>query len=144
MSVQAYVWWSIYVRTSTVRKLKEVHLPPISDAIEALEFDWLITTEDDAPGLFRLVTYQNLHGESSADVIVPVLRRAYRLANSWWIQGLRDLADEQLHHVVGGWSVKTAANRPPALESMMFEMQPGQISGMTDDGGWQVVGAASG
>ena len=140
MSINGYVWWSIYVRTSSVRKLKAEHLPPIAAALEALEFEWQILTEPENPGLFRLVTYQNEEANTVADVVIPVLRRAYRLADGWSISGLQDLAANELRHVMGGWSEKKASNKPPALESMLFEIEPGQISGPNAEGGWELVG----
>jgi hypothetical protein len=86
--------------------------------------------------LFRLVTYQNGEAGTVADVVVPVLRRAYRLADGWSISGLQDLAANELRHVMGGWHMKKRSNRPPALESMLFEIEPGQISGINAEGGW--------
>ena len=140
MNIQGYVWWSIYVRTSSMRKLKQVHLPPIEIALEALDFEWQILKEKENLGLFRLINYQNLEAATVAEVILPALRRAYCLANGWTISGLRDLAGDKLRHVMGMWDSTKSSNKAPALESMIFELQPGQISGMIGDGGWGIVG----
>ena len=140
MRAKGYVWWSIYVRTSSARKLKDVHLPPIEAALETLQFELQIINESENPGLFRLVTYQNLEGDGVLDLISPVLRRAYGLADGWSISGLGDLSRGELQHVMGGWSSKAPSNKPPALESMIFELQPGVVTGRTPDGGWQIDG----
>ena len=137
MLVKGRVWWSIYVRTASARKLKEEHLPPIRSALETLQFGVQIIRERENPGLFRVVTFQNLTGGSVLEVVCPVLCRAYRLADGWRIGGLRDLDRGKLRHVTGVWSVGKPSNRPPALESMVFELEPGQITGVTADGGWQ-------
>ena len=139
MSIQGYVWWSIYVRTSSLQKLKKVHLPPIAAALEALDFEWQIVTEEENPGLFRMVNYQNLEAATLAEIIIPVLRRAYRLADGWSISGLHDLTTGKLRHVMGGWNSRKPSSRPPSLESIVFELEPGKISGMTADGGWKIV-----
>lgn len=137
--VKAYVFWSIYVKTSNKRKLQEVHLPPITGALEGTEFDWVIETEEEHPGLFRVMTMQNLEGADVEDLIVPVLRRAYRLATEWKISGLEDLAAGELKYVMGACHIREPSNKPPSLESMMFEIEPGRILPATGDESWRVV-----
>ena len=137
--IKAYVWWSIYVKTSNVRKLKEAHLPPIVEALESKEFDWQILVEDENPGLFRLITYQNFEVETVEEIVIPVLRRAYKLAGSWTIHGLDDLATGRLEHILGGCNKPAPSNEPPALVSLAFEVEPGRILPMSGDGAWQVV-----
>jgi hypothetical protein len=137
----AHIYWSIYVKTSNLRKLKEAHLPPIELALEKMEFDWYITTEEENPGLFRLVTYQNFEIERVEELIVPLLRRAYKLTSTWTITGLDDLGSGRLRHVHGTCSKPPNSNRPPALESLVFEAERGRILPVTEDGGWQVVDA---
>jgi hypothetical protein len=105
----------------------EAHLPPISAALEGMEHDWDISTEREAPGLFRLVTYQNFAVESVEDVIIPVLRRAYRLTKEWRISGLDALVSGKLKHVQGDCAIARLSRRPPSLESMIFEIKPGRI-----------------
>lgn len=134
--MQGHVLWSIYVRTSSVRKLKGDHIPPIEEALDGIEFPWEILREEDQKGIFRLVTYQNLHGECVEDLILPVLKRAYRL-NSWWqVGGLRDLDAGQLRQVMGMCSNPPVKPVPPALYSMMFEILPGRMLGQQPEGGW--------
>jgi len=100
-------------------------LPPITAALERLEFDWDISTEPENVGLFRLVTCQNFEGVSLEDVIAPVLRRAYRLTNVWTISGLDALATGKLEQVNG--HCRAPASRPPYLESLVFDIEPGHI-----------------
>ncbi|MGO4684623.1 hypothetical protein [Hyphomicrobium sp. 2TAF46] len=140
MTVKAFVWWSIYVRSTNPRKLKEVHLPPIEAALDGTQFGWQSVVEDENTTLTRFINYQNLEGATVTDVVTPVLRRAYRLANGWTIHGLFDLNLDELHSVIGGWNSKKASRWPPALESMMFEISPGEISGMGEDGGREIAG----
>ena len=111
--IKAYVWWSVYVKTSNKRKLLSTHLPPITAALESLEFDWQIDVEEENPGLFRLVNYQNLVGNGVEDIVIPVLRRAYRLHTNWQISGLEDLARRELAHVMGGCNIGKPSNTPP-------------------------------
>jgi hypothetical protein len=137
MTVRVYVCWSIYVRTSSIQEVRETHLPATAEALGELEFDWEILQEEQSPGLYRLVNYQNLAGETSADVILPVLQRAYRLRDGWTIWGLHQLASPELKHLAGCWKGQPS-HKPPALVSVLFEMEPGQITGKTaDGGGWQ-------
>ena len=139
--IEAYVSWSIYVRTPQHRKLVEVHIPPIAAALEQLEFVWQIIFESEYPGLFRLVNYQNLEFSSVDEIVSTVLRRAYKLADGWRISGLGDLTTKQIRHVAGVWNLHKAVSTLPALESMIFEVEPGRISGRTADGhGWQIAG----
>src|SRR5262245_59132978 len=112
----------------------EAHLPPIVSALEGTEFDWVIEVEDENPGLFRVTNCQNLQGAGVEQVIVPVLRRAYRLATEWKISGLEDLAAGELRHVYGAWSIRKPSNKPPSLESMVF----GRILASAG-GSWRVV-----
>jgi len=104
--VNAHVWWSIYVKTSSEQELREAHLPPIAAALETIEFDWDIITEQENPVLFRLVNCQNFEGWRVEGVIVAVLRRAYRLANEWRISGLEALATGDLEHVQGDCDIR--------------------------------------
>jgi hypothetical protein len=136
--IKAHVWWSIYVQTSNMRKLRQAHLPPIEDALETIEFDWQVLIEEGSPGLFRLITYQNFEIENVSDIVVPVLRRAYRLADGWTIMGLDDLSTGRLQHVYGSCAKPARSNKPPALESIIFEIEPGRILPMNADGGWKV------
>jgi hypothetical protein len=137
--VWTHVWWSIYVKTSNLRKLREAHLPPIEAALEAKEFDWDITVEDESQGLFRLVTFQNFSTDAVEAVVIPVLRRAYRLASPWTIGGLDDLTTGSVRHVSGSCHKPPLGPKPPALERLMFEIEPGRILPMKEDGGWPVV-----
>jgi len=137
--IKAYVWWSVYVKTSNKRKLKSTHLPLITAALEGLEFDWQIEAEKEHHGLYRLINYQNVVGEKVEDIIVPVLRRAYRLHTDWRISGLEDLANGKLVHVIGRCDIRTPSHEPPSLESMVFEIERGRVLPMRPDGGWPVV-----
>jgi hypothetical protein len=139
--IKAHVWWSLYVKASTLSRLRQDHLPPITDALESLEFDWHIFTEEENPGLFRLVTYQNFECEKIDEIVIPVLRRAYKLANSWTIMGLDDLATGRLQHIYGSCGKPAPSHKPPALESLVFEVEPGRVLPMNSDGGWKVVDA---
>jgi hypothetical protein len=87
--IKAHVWWDIYVKTASERELREAHLPLISAALENIEYDWEISSEQKNPGLFSVVNCQNLEGANAREIIVPVLRRAYRLSNEWKISGLQ-------------------------------------------------------
>jgi hypothetical protein len=133
----AHIWWSIYVKASDLRKLRQVHLPPIELALEGIEFDWQILKEKESPGLFRLINYQNFEIERVEDIVIPLLRRAYKLAPSWSISGLDDLATGRLQHIIG--SCEPSSNQPPALHSIVFEVEPGRIGPMTRDGGWPLL-----
>jgi hypothetical protein len=138
--IEVYVNWSIYVRTSNLRKLREAHIPPITAALESLDFDWEIRTEDESPGEFRLVTYQNLCCPTVDDLVITTLRRAYRLADGWCLSGLRALSTSELRHAYGFWKSDKPSNRAPAVVNMMFEIEPGRISRYDKEtGGWQVV-----
>lgn len=130
------VWWSIYVRTKFEYKLRERHLPPINAALGDLEFAWDVISENESPDLLRLINYQNLEAETSSGIILPVIERAYKLANGWTILGLSQLSEDNLTHVMGTWAAKKPTSAAPALESMIFEIEPGHIGGMTDEGGW--------
>ena len=140
--LRAHVWWSLYVETSNKRKLMEAHLPPINEALEHIEFDWEITANAEGTGLYRLVTYQNLSGTTTERIIVPVLRRAYGLSASWTIQGLEDLRNG-LRHVIGSCINPKSSNRPPALKSLMFEIEPGIVGPREADGGWPITNVPS-
>lgn len=133
--MQAFIWWSIFVQTSDVRKLKAVHLPPIEDALEGLEFPWGIEREATEEGIFfRLVTYQNLHGACVEDLIIPALRRAYKLTSPWSIEGLGCLAGGRRPYLFGSCTKPPIRPRPPALYSLMFELEPGRLIRWVDGG----------
>jgi len=138
--MKAHIWWSIYVKTSTMQKLKQAHVPPIEAALETMEFDWEILAEEDEQGqrVFRLVTYQNFEFERVEDLVIPLLRRAYRLGTAWTIMGLGDLAAGELRSIFGSCYKPVRSNKPPALESLLFQVEPGQVLGMYPDGGWQI------
>lgn len=125
MAIQGYVLWVIHVRTSSVRKLKKTHLPPIETALEGMEFDWEILNSRNNPGLIGLVNYQNLQAGSIAELIIPLLRRAYALSNTWSIAGLRDLSRGELRYVTGTWNSHKPSPKAPALDSIHFELSPG-------------------
>lgn len=137
--MQAFVYWSIYVRTASVKKLKDEHLPPIVAALENTPSEFDIHKEAENPGLLRAVTYQNIEAAAVLDVVGVVLRRAYRLADGWRIHGLSDLDRGDIRHVMGGWGISSPKSRPPALESMMFEIEPGSIS-REAHGSWRIDG----
>jgi hypothetical protein len=120
-------------------KLLSTHLPPIVAALEGVDFDWQIDVEEENPGLFRLVNYQNLVGNNVEDIVIPVLRRAYRLHTNWYISGLEDLSKGALSHVMGSCSITKPSPSPPSLESLMFEIEPGRVLPMRPDSGWLVV-----
>ncbi|MFO1171301.1 MAG: hypothetical protein U1E49_10065 [Hyphomicrobiaceae bacterium] len=136
--IEAHVWWSLYVQTSNKRKLIEAHLPPINLALEDVEFDWEIISDAEGSGLFRLINYQNLRGPTAESIIVPVLRRAYGLSATWTISGLEDLRGG-LRHVIGSCTNPRSSNRPPALKSMMFEIEPGVVGPRDAAGGWPIT-----
>jgi len=138
--INGYVWWSIYVRTKTIKKMRDEHLPLVNNALAPLEFEWQVFVERESPGLVRCVNYQNISADCIEDAMLHVLRRAYRLADSWTISELGDLDSGELKHITGSWSCRKQSNKPPALESMIFELEPGQIAGKTDDGGWALAG----
>ena len=75
----AHVWWSVYVRSGNISKVRAEHIPPIVASFEGDEFPWEVIRDDDSTGLVRLVNYQNLSGLNVESIIIPVLRRAYRL-----------------------------------------------------------------
>src|SRR5688572_20595877 len=135
-----HTYWSIYIGPCTRGDLMEAHLPPISAALEDIEHDWDISKEREAPGLFRLVTHQNFAVERVEDVIIPVLRRAYRLTKEWRIAGLDALASGKLNHVHGDCAITPLSGHIPSLESMVFEINPGRIrralQAEADAAGW--------
>ena len=139
VTVNGHVYWSIYVRTGSVQKLRATHLPEIDKALGPPQFKWQLLNEEESPGLIRLINYQNLSAENVAHLVTPVLVSAYSLGNSWTITGLSDLGAQKLRYVFGGWSMDKPNPRPPAVESMMFEISPGLVSGMNSDGGWMVA-----
>jgi hypothetical protein len=136
MTVRAYVGWSIYVRTSSIQKVRDTHLPATVEALGDFEFDWDILQEDENPGLYRLVNYQNLSGETAPDLILPVLQSAYQLRDGWTVWGLHQLTSPQVKHLAGHWQGRESS-KPPAIESALFEMEPGYIEGKLAAGGWQ-------
>ncbi len=138
--MSAYVFWSIYVQTSNKRKLLESHLPPIAEALENIEFDWEISTEPENPGLFRLIMFQNIDEPKVEGVVVTVLRRAFKLSRDWQIGGLEDLSAGKVRHFYGACTRPKISNTPPALNSLMFEVEPGKVLAPTEDGGWPIVG----
>ena len=138
--IEAYINWSLYVRTSNKRKLLEAHLPPINAALEHLDFDWHIFTEKENPRQFRLVTYQNIRCQTIDELLICVLRRAYRLREGWTIYGLSAFHHGAFRQLWGVWNLRRQSNKPPALDSVMFEAYPGQTSGRCDNGGWIVAG----
>lgn len=150
---KAFVYWSMYVRAASERALKQQHLPPIAAALESVECEWDIDRERDDPGFFRIVTYQNLSARSVKDIVIPVLRRAYRLSTEWKITGLESLSSNALIKIHGDWSADTSSS-PNALglDSIVFEIERGQIRRASRDdaapagwsaGAWKVVGASS-
>ena len=136
--ISAYVWWSFYVRAGNRDKLRTRHMPPINEGLESLDFPWEISTDETTPGLFRLVTYQNVAADRVEDIVITVLRRAYRLAPSWTIIGLGDLGAGRLSHFGGGARPETKSKLPD-LVSLAFEVQPGQVTGQTSAGGWNIL-----
>jgi len=133
--IKGHTRWSIYVRTNNLRNLKESHLPPISSALEHIEADWQIMTEDENPDLFRLFNYQNFEVGTVEEAVVPTLRRAYNLADSWLIVGLGDLALNRLRHVSGKCDRPQNSHQAPALDSLAFQIELGHLSPPDTDRG---------
>ncbi len=129
--MKAYVGWSIYVRTGTIRKLTSVHLPAIDEALEHIEYDWSIIQEEEHPGLYRIMNFQNFEAEHVEDIVIPVLRRAYKLSNVWQISGLEALNNGVIRHIYGSFFSEKPTPNPPALHSVVFEIEPGQVQPST-------------
>ena len=138
--MKSHACWSIYVRASSREDLISAHLPSISAALEDIQYDWDISTERENPGLFRLVTYQNFETQNVEDVVVPVLRRAYRLTKEWRVSGLDALASGKLKYVHGDYTISPMSGHASSLESIVFEIEPGGIRRATraeaDAAGW--------
>ena len=66
-------------------------------------------------------------------------RRAYKLADGWRIMGLGGLSTGRLQHISGSCAQPARSNKPPALESIFFEIEPGRILPRDSGGGWNVV-----
>lgn len=120
----------------SVQKLRQVHLPLINSVLGTAEYPWEITHEEYNPDWLRIVNCQNITAGTAQDVILTVLRRAYGLADGWKISGLNEINALKIRHVSGTWDAKKRSNSPPALASMIFELQSGRIDHKTDDGGW--------
>ncbi|MEL6335231.1 MAG: hypothetical protein AAFQ88_01170 [Pseudomonadota bacterium] len=131
--IHAHVWWSLYVGTRDRRVLKEMHLPPIEAALERIDFPWDILVEEENPGLIRLITYQNESGAELRDIVIPLLRRAYQLADGWRIDGLQGLSTGDLGDIRAVWNSATPIGGPPALESIALEVRPGRFDGWGHD-----------
>lgn len=134
--MHCHIWWSIYVRAGKIQRLKERHLPAIDAALGPAEFEWDVTREDSCPELLRLVNYQNISGDTVEALILQVLRKLGRIAEGFSISGLGDLDAPTFRHMSGTWRSSKPAHRAPALEDIAFEVLPGRIAGMTNDGGW--------
>jgi hypothetical protein len=126
-TMKAHVWWSIYVRTPREEELRHTHLPPIADSLEKVEYDWDVSVEQENPGLFRLVNCQNLQGTCVEEIVLPVLRRAYRLGSVWTISGLEVLSTGVLKHLHGNCDVHRPSRGRPSLESIAFEVEAGHM-----------------
>jgi hypothetical protein len=136
--MKAYIWWSIYIKTKNIAKLKSDHLHAIDEALEKIEFPWEISHADIDTGLFRIVNCQNLNDYSTHQVIISALRRAYKLAPTWSITGLSDLTTDTLNWVGGVCTDPPVKSRPPALASLSFEVQAGSVAGRSPEGGWAI------
>lgn len=136
MQVVAFVAWSLTVKAANKNKVQSVHIPALDKLLGKAEFGWQITS-DSATGTFGITTYQNLQGEIE-HIILEVLRRAYRLRDGWNIHGLSALNTKELKCVIGGWRAFNKSNLIPSIESAMFELKEGNITGISDDGGWMV------
>ncbi|MEM6944425.1 MAG: hypothetical protein AAF416_08020 [Pseudomonadota bacterium] len=139
--IDAHVYWSIYVRTSTHRKLKEVHLPQIERILDDPPYRWEIRIEAENPGLIRIETSQNLSAPTVDEIVTTLLRRASPMSRSWTLQGLEDLSRGELQRI-SGWSGSPQQNGgPPAVESVFFEALPGRISRPVPHGTWSDAGS---
>lgn len=136
------LWWSIYIRCKSKRKLIVDHLPTVTEAIGPLEFQWEIGVEDEAPGLFRIVTHQNFFNLPKSAVFEQTLSRAGRFRSDWHIMGLHTIAGADPLYLHGSCTITKPSPHPPSLESLVFELEQGKIEGMTDDGGWKVAGGS--
>lgn len=138
--INAYLWWSIYVGTNNRQKILQTHLPPINSALESLDFDWEIFVEEESPNFTRLINYQNFRTAAVEDVVITTLRRAYKLTGAWHVGGLQCLSSGELTHFYGGCGKPHQTGRAPALESLMFEVEPGLITGYKE-GAWSTDGS---
>lgn len=137
MLQKGYVFWSIYVASSSEMKVRQVHLPLISEALEGVQFKWDVFQEEGNPTETRCVNYQNFEFEHSDEMILPILRRAYRLANNWTILGLNEMFSRQSSYCIGSAIVKPPASHAPAVSNLMFEFVLGHTSGQSKSGGWK-------
>jgi hypothetical protein len=129
------VYWSIYVRNRDKGSLLRVHLPLIEAIIGNPAIPFQVFKEDDNPGLFRIIAYQNYPNSPIKEAIPAILGTAYSLANNWNIGGLGCLATGAYSYVWGTWTMRKPSPTPPALESMMFEIERGLAREIDKDGG---------
>lgn len=130
--MECSIFWTILVRTPSIQKLKAKHLPPVNSALGPMDFDWKFRPEDFGPGLIGAVTWQNLSADTSDQIVVTVLRKAYRLADGWQITGLGSLDAPDLRHVRGQWTSNRPAHTVPALEAISFQIEPGRIGSLDE------------
>lgn len=130
-----HVWWSIFVRTKDMRKMRQDHMPAIEAVLSKTAVPLRVHCDDQGPGLFRVVGYQNYDAVTMKDAVSAVLADAYALADGWRINGLGCLNTGKYRHIVGMWSMDKPSHRPPALESMMFEIERGLVRKENEHGG---------
>lgn len=134
--VQGYVYWSIYLRAATAKKVKDVHLPRIETALGHHQFKWEISSEKERPGIYRVINFQNIESASASELVLQVLKAAFSLVDGWHICGLQNLNYGFINGITGGWKRQGNINKNSSIDDMLFDISTGRVLGVNDDGGW--------
>lgn len=117
--------WSIYIRCSTKQALVKTHIPALEAIVgkPATGAKWLIESEKDTPGQFRLLTRQPVSTVDPYDAVVEFQKRLYQLAPSWETTGRLDQNHPHGIYLMARHSRKNPGHTPPAIVDVLAEFQ---------------------
>jgi hypothetical protein len=121
--------WSIYVRCTNLRKLREVHIP----ALEALIGQphggegWLYENENYNENrdrsLKRIIAVQALKGPYTDQLLLDFMKTLYSLSSFWAIQARLDPSHPQGVYVMARFQQEHPGSAAPAVVDALVELQ---------------------
>ncbi|RVD63392.1 hypothetical protein [Mesorhizobium sp. M7A.F.Ca.ET.027.03.2.1] len=131
------ICWSIYVRCTNLRKLREVHIP----AIEALIGEphggqgWLYENENYNENrdrsLKRIIAVQPVEGPYNDRLLLDLMKALYSLSSFWAIQARLDPSHPHGVYLSARFTQEAPSSEAPAIVDALVEFE----ANFTDLGG---------
>lgn len=126
------VRWSVYIRCSNRRKLREVHIPALDRAIKEPHGPrtWIYEREEPIepaernPNEHRIVALEKISGPYRDSLLSDLMRRLYNLAPNWNITARLDEDDPRGIYLMARHVKQDPGNKTPAVVDVLVELEP--------------------